>query len=357
MNFTLPKQSLLRILTATAPATDPKGPMPLLACILLEALTDTVTAVATDLFVAARASAPATVTKPGSVAVPARDLLDRVKVLGDGPVTVTADNHRLTLKQGKREFRLPTSLATDYPKLPPVPATDPDLVLTQKQLHTLIDAVAYAVSDDETRPNLNSALLTVQDGIVRMVATDGHRMSICDLPVEHPRHLVFLVPLKALKQLRKLDAETVDFTLTNAGLSVCQGRLQFKLPDTVFPPYQQVIPKTKHWLETDAVPLIEAIKAVAVSAPHTKGLRLTLLTEGLIRVQAESPDSGEGVDELPCGWDGPELTVGINYAYLLEALTAAGAGTVRLGLNGELDPMVVRGSNEGFTGVVMPMRV
>jgi DNA polymerase-3 subunit beta len=139
-------------------------------------------------------------------------------------------------------------------------------------------------------------------------------------------------------------------------------RFSVKLVDAQFPPYQQVIPKvTARQIRAPRRAFAEALDAVRIAASdRTGGVKLTTLS-GLLRVTSESPESGNGFDELPVDFEGPELTIGFNAKYFLDVLNAIDDEEIVLGISGELDPAVLRpateSDKESFVAVVMPMRI
>ena len=138
-----------------------------------------------------------------------------------------------------------------------------------------------------------------------------------------------------------------------------RDRFSVKLVDAQFPPYAQVIPQnSERKVRVPRAPLAEALRAVSIAASErTGGVKLTL-AKGTMRISSESPESGDGFDEVPTDYSGPELTIGFNAKYFLDVLGALEEEEVVLGLSGELDPAVLRpASDRQFLAVVMPMRI
>jgi DNA polymerase-3 subunit beta len=184
-----------------------------------------------------------------------------------------------------------------------------------------------------------------------------------------------LIPLKGIQELRRLcdeaRAETKpEGSETPLELSLIQSGpnaffrlpgLQFsvKLVDAQFPPYAQVIPQSaERTVIAPRLPLADALRAVSIAASdRTGGVKLTL-TRGTMRFSSESPDSGEGFDEVPVEYEGGEMTLGFNARYFLDVLGALDEERVAIGIGGELDPVVIRSqSNDDYLAVVMPMRI
>lgn len=375
MNLTISKKDFLRALARMQGVAERKSTMPVLANVLLEARADgTLRIAATDLFLSLTTSIPADVTKPGSVAVSAKDLFERVKNMPDGPLSVASqENATTTLKASgtARRYTLRGMPGGDFPPLPR-PADDAaTLALEVVVLSDLIVSTHFAISTDETRSHLNSALFEWEGETVRMVATDGHRLAKRDIVVAgRQASTTLLIPLKAINELRRFCEEVqaggaTEIQITPSGSSAFfqTGGTTFsvKLVDAQFPPYAQVIPKDcPRTLRVPRAALTDAVKAVSVAADKDKGGVRMALSKGAMQLKSESPDSGDGVDELPCDYDGPNMSIGFNAKYLLDVLGALSIDEIAIGLNGELDPLVVRPGDETgamFDGVIMPMRL
>jgi DNA polymerase-3 subunit beta len=134
-----------------------------------------------------------------------------------------------------------------------------------------------------------------------------------------------------------------------------------KLVDAKFPPYSQVIPKGNDSIaEVDRLALIEACKAISVASNERTGGVKFRFSKGTLRIEAESPEHGDGADELIIGYTGPNISVGFNAKYIVDACNVLSCEEVVLKLNGELDPLMVAPeaeSGDDFLCVVMPMRI
>src|SRR4051812_45297204 len=376
MDLVIPKKDLLRLVARCQGVADKKSAMPALANILITAEGNAVRVAATDLYLAVSGQTHADVATAGSVAVPAKDLLERVKAMPEGPIQILAtDGARTTLKAAAspRRYTLHGIPGAEFPPLP-TPAPDaPSLELPVELLSLLIARTHFSISSDETRPNVNSGLFEWSGDRVRLVSTDGHRLSKMESTVSgSSATATMLIPLKAIGELRRLaddaKAEKAGATVTitqsgpNAFFGVAGMQFSVKLVDAQFPPYQQVIPAlSERSLRAPRLQLTDALKAVSLAASdRTGGVKLSVATNKL-RITSESPESGNGFDELDVDYDGPELTIGFNAKYFLDVLGAIDEDDVVLGVSGELDPAVVRpateSSDQSYIAVVMPMRI
>jgi len=376
MDLVAPKKNLLRLLQRCQGVADKKSTMPVLANVMLSADGDLITVAATDLYLSVTGSTEAKVAQAGSIALPARDMFDRIKHMPDGPIQISVGNGAATIIKAvssARRYTLHGLPGGDFPALPKVDDAAAEISLSVHTLGQLIARTIFSISTDETRAHLNSALFECDNGLVRMVTTDGHRLSKMEIPVDGlEAKTTMLVPLKAIAELKKILDEVADNRETtkvcisqtgpNAFFRLGGVSFSVKLIDAQFPPYDAVIPAmTDRAVKTPRMQFKEALRAVSLAASdRTGGVKLGI-SENALRITSESPESGNGFDEVSIDYDGPEISVGFNARYLLDALNAIDDEEVTLGLSGELDPAVVRPASEDakddYIAVVMPMRV
>jgi DNA polymerase-3 subunit beta len=378
MDVTLPKKDLLRLFGRTQGVADKKSTMPILSNVLVSAEKDgTLHASATDLFMAVTTSAAAEVKSTGVVAVPAKDLIERVKAMPEGPVQISSTEGATVLIKavgGKREFRLRGMPGEDFPALPKPDAKATEISIAAASLADLIARTHFSISADETRPHLNSALFEWEGETIRMVTTDGHRLSKYEIAADGGQKASFslLVPLKGILELRRLcdelkgekgDKEGAPLKLLRGGPNVffatSDSTLAIKLVDAQFPPYQQVIPqRTEHSVAVGRASMIDVLRAMSVAASERTGSVKIGVSKGVMRVTSENPDSGDALDEIPIDYAGADMTIGFNVRYLIDALSALDEDEVKLGLSGELDPVMIEpASARKFLAIVMPMRI
>lgn len=376
MDLVIAKKDLLRLVARCQGVADKKSAMPALANVLLAAEGNTLRVAATDLYLSVSGQTNAEVATAGSVAVPAKDLLERVKYMPDGPVQIlAAEGAQTTLKAvgSPRRYTLHGIPGGEFPQLPKPAPDAPSLQLPVELLSLLIARTHFSISSDETRPHVNSGLFEWVGDRVRLVSTDGHRLSKMEATVSGTSATAtMLIPLKAITELRRLadesraekDASTVTITQSgpNAFFNIAGMVFSVKLVDAQFPPYQQVIPAlSDRSLRAPRLAFADALRAVSLAASdRTGGVKLSV-GPGTLRITSESPESGNGFDELSVDYTGPELTIGFNAKYFLDVLAAIDDEEIVLGVSGELDPAVVRpgaeSSEQSYVAVVMPMRI
>jgi len=377
MHVVVAKKDLLRVLARCQGVADKKSTMPVLGNVLLEVSgTDQLRLAATDLYLAVSGKIPAKVESGGSIAIGARDLFERVKMMPEGQVSiVTSGGAATTIRAvgASRRFTLHGIPGEEFPSLPQPDENAAPLTIPTSTLSSLIAGTYFSISTDETRLHLNSALFEWDGDRVRMVTTDGHRLSKMEatLPGKHAS-ATMLIPLKGVLELKRLCDEASEDATSPGEIRISQSgpnaffqlagfQFSVKLVDAQFPPYQQVIPEhSEQKVRAPRAALADALRAVSVAASdRTGGIKLTL-TSSKMRFESENPDSGEGFDEVNVDYSGPELTVGFNARYFLDVLSAVDAEEIELAVSGELDPAVVRPATESGTSylsVIMPMRI
>lgn len=379
MELTISKREFLRGLGRTYAVADRKSSMPILSNVLLSAHgTDSVRLSATDLYLGVTSLVAASVKKGGSIALSARTLHDIVKNLPEGDVSLSVEGgHHCTIRSGKVKYRIPGMPGDDFPQLPnPGEATFHEIDVDV--LSDLVGMTSYSMSTDDTRPHLAGTKFEGDGKILRMVTTDGHRLS----KAEHQKtseekglyNFEMLIPHKGIFQLKGLleDAKAsrgkteeplrvgVASTAGNAFFRRDGVMLSVKLADEQFPPYSKVIPQRhKSRIVASRSMVVEALRRINLVAADKSGGMQLRFEAGVMRIQSQNPDVGEGVEDLDVDYGGEALTIGFNAKYLLDVLSALPSDEIALELGGELDPAVIKPVGEGidFVGVIMPMRI
>lgn len=384
MEIILAKKDLLRLVARMQGVAERKSTMPILASVQLSTQgDDTVRLAATDMYLSLSGVVAAQVKRPGSVAVPAKDLFERIKMMPDGPLSLSSSDGAQTVIKAvgsARRYTLRGSPGSDFPQLPQPAENAAKVELAIDVLRELIAKTFFSISGDESRAHLNSALFEWEGEKVRMVTTDGHRLSKMEAGGVAEANFAMLVPQKAILELRGLceemmvqDADkgagtspslTIQQSGPNAFFRAGSTTFGVKLVDAQFPPYAQVIPQATDKIVTaPRLDLASALRAVSIAASDRSGGVKVSVGAGKLRITSESPDAGDGFDELPVDYDGVELTIGFNAKYFLDVLAALDENEVELSLSRELDPVVIRPKKEkgkadrDFLAVVMPMRI
>ncbi len=372
MEFTVSKADLVRELSLSQGVVEKKTTIPILSNVLLEAADDRVTLTATDLELGIRCSCAARVKKDGAGTVPARKLLDYVRLLPEGDVNMKfLENHWASITCGRSRTRIAGMSRESFPELPQMPETIAEIPV--KILASMIARTSFAISVEESRFTLNGALLLLRPEGLTMVATDGHRLAFVQAPptesgnVEKPFRA--LIPKKAMAELTKLaDEAGEDAKAVFAG---DDNHLFFQLGHRLlitrkltgnFPDYERVLPKDHALtakLQKDEIR--SAIERVAQFADERSRAIRVQFTSGEVRVFSSSVETGESEESVTSEYQGPDLEIGFNAQYLLDFLRAIPQDHVSFELKDQKSAGEMRPEGESipdqYRYVVMPMRI
>lgn len=365
MKFQADREALLKPIQAVVGVVERRQTMPILANMLLVAEDDRLSITATDLEVELVASTPLSVETPGEVTVPGRKLLDICRALPEGAkITFTVDKDRATIRSGRSRFTLSTLPSAEFPAIDDI-QTQRALPLTSESLNELIDRTHFAMAQQDVRYYLNGTLLELKDGKVRTVATDGHRLAMCEADgADAGETYQVIVPRKGIMELHRLlggvDAPAeLEIGTNHVRVKVGDIRLTSKLIDGRFPDYERVLPKGGDKLVTaDRQSLREALQRAAIlSNEKYRGVRLQI-SENILKIQAHNPEQEEAEDEIEVQYDGDDLEIGFNVNYLLDALGAIITDEVAITLtDGNSSCLIREPGNDRCSYVVMPMRL
>jgi DNA polymerase-3 subunit beta len=372
MEFTVSKADLVRELSLSQGVVEKKTTIPILSNVLLEAKDDRVALTATDLELGIRCSCPARVKKEGAGTVPARKLLDYVRLLPDADLTMKfLENHWASITCGRSRTRIAGMSRESFPELPAMP--EPIAEIPVKTLSSMIARTSFAISAEESRFTLNGALLLIKPEGLTMVATDGHRLAFVQGgPGEAPevgRQFRALIPKKAMAELVRLaDEVEPEGKAAFAGddnhlfFQVGQRLLITRKLTGNFPDYERVLPKDHELtarLQKDEIR--SAIERVAQFADERSRAIRVQFTHGEVRIFSSSVETGESEESVPSEYQGPDLEIGFNAQYLLDFLRAIPQDQVSFELKDQKSAGEMRPFGEGIADqyryVVMPMRI
>jgi DNA polymerase III subunit beta len=365
MKFTAAREALVKPLQAVIGVVERRQTMPILANVLLVAKEGRLSVTATDLEVELVASTEVEVDGAGEVTVPGRKLLDICRALPEqATVAIGLTGEKLTVKSGRSRFVLTTLPAADFPTVEDIDATQ-TLNLPQAILGQLLDKTHFSMAQQDVRYYLNGLLVETDGKHLRAVATDGHRLALCQIGLDGkkmPEQQV-IVPRKGVLELQRLMSGEgeVDMQLgsNHVRLELAGIRFTSKLIDGRFPEYERVIPKdTSNQLQADRQLLRAALQRTAIlSNEKYRGIRL-IIRDGAVVLQAHNPEQEEAEEELEVAYKGEEIEIGFNVNYLLDALAAIDSDEVSISVvDGNSSCLIREPGNEDCKYVVMPMRL
>ena len=368
MEFRIAADELKKALYRAQGIVERKTTMPILANVLVTAQKGGITVTAFDLDIGIVSEHPAEVSKPGAVTLSAKYVFDIVQNLPDAQVTLKKlANNYVDISSGSAHFKIVGMAPEEYPKLPRE-ENAPLVKVAGATLLEMIKKTSFAISSDETRYILNGVFFEPQaGGKVRMVATDGHRLSLIERELAGDFKLKsgVIIPRKGLMELKRLLDEAPD---AECHLGFAENSALFKKPgltmvmrliDGQFPEYQRVIPKEgEKKVLISKVRFLEGLKRIALlSADKSYAVRIGL-SENTLKITANNPDLGEAKDDLDVAYRGGEITIGFNARYLIDVLTVTDTEEVAFELGDEHSPGVLHAPDDrSYLAVVMPMRV
>jgi len=365
MKVSATREHLLEALQSVIGVVERRQTMPILSNMLLSARDNRLRATGTDLEVELVAAAEVTVQQPGDITVPGRKLLDIVRNLPEkSQVTLTREGERIVLRGGRSRFTLSSLPAAEFPVVDEIHATQ-TVTIRAQDCRRLIDKTHFAMAQQDVRYYLNGTLLESNGQVLRAVATDGHRLSWCEVSLGGPAREMqqIILPRKGVLELQRLlDGEgEIEIAIGTNHVRVQIGEVRFtsKLIDGKFPEYGRVIPADPpRIMSASREALRAALQRTAIlSNEKYRGVRLTFAS-GLLTVQAHNPEQEEAEDQLEVSFTGDEIEIGFNVSYLLDALGAVETETVEVGLTDANSSCLIRApGNINTKYVVMPMRL
>src|SRR5688572_7153123 len=361
------RDALLKPLQAVTGIVEKRHTLPILSNVLLERKQDQLQLVATDLEIQVSTRCEAGKgTGDQNLTVSARKLQDILRSLPDGAdVTLDAQNNRLQVKAGKSRFNLQTLPAPDFPLLSDAGAPLAKVRLAQKELRDLVLLVQFSMAQQDIRYYLNGMLLVLDGAEMRVVATDGHRLSYASGSVaaqDEKREVI--LPRKAVMELARLLAdseEPVDIELYASQVKFRFGDIELttKIIDGKFPDYTRVIPTNyqKH-IGLNRFSLLQSLQRAAIlSNEKFRGVRW-MLTGNSLRISCTNNEQEEAQEELEIDYSGEALDVGFNITYLLDVLNNVGSENIDCAFGDANSSMLITlPDRSDYRYVVMPMRI
>lgn len=374
MELTVSKADLQKELQLCQGVVEKRSTIPILSNVLMKAADGKLQIAATDLDVTILTSLDARIVTPGGVTIEAKRLFDVVRSLPDEDVHIALqENNSVLIESGTAKFRLLGLPADDYPTLPAITGGE-SYNIPLGELKTMVSKVVFAITHEETRFQLNGALLKVQPGKLEMVATDGHRMALISFPQaaaskKKGAELTILIPRKALHEILRLEAGEdgiVKFGTSDNQLYFEAGerRLLARMIDVNFPNYMEVISRDNdRKVLVDRERLLSTIRRISLVAnERTRAVRFDF-APGKLTVSSTNPELGDARETVPIDYAGNPFFVGLNAAYLTDFLAAIDTPSVSLDLKDENSQCIGRPSSTAedlpydYLYVVMPMRL
>jgi DNA polymerase-3 subunit beta len=366
MRFSLQREVFLKPLAQVVNVVERRQTLPVLANLLVQVKGGQLSLTGTDLEVEMVSRIGVDDAQDGETTIPARKLFEIVRALPDGSkVTVSQSAEKITVQAGRSRFTLSSLPANDFPSIDEVEATE-RVRVPEAALKELIERTAFAMAQQDVRYYLNGLLFDLRESSLRCVATDGHRLALCEAALEAGASTKrqIIVPRKGVTELQRLlegGERELELEMGRSHLRVKRDDVTFtsKLIDGRFPDYEAVIPiGADKEVRIDREVLRASLQRAAIlSNEKYRGVRIEV-SPGQLKISAHNPEQEEAQEEVEAETRVNDLAVGFNVNYLLDALTALRDDNVVLALRDANSSALVReASNERCRHVVMPLRL
>jgi len=370
MEFSVTKSVLLNELSTTQGVVERKTTIPILSHLLVEVQGSQLTITATDLELSIRTSCEAKIKKEGAGTIPAKKLLELVRLLPEGEIRVKLlENHWVEIVSDKKKYKLVGMAKENFPVLPVMPHT---LVkIPAAILENLIRKTKFAISMEESRYTLNGGLLILKPETLAMVATDGHRLALAE--TDHKLtglngEVKLLIPKKAMDEVEKLSVAAgsdaaIEFAKDESHLFFQVGHrlLISRILTGQFPNYEAVLPRDNNKsVVIERAELSDAVRRVSQLADQrSHAVKLAVSKEGM-EISASSPEYGEAKESIEKEFKGEPIAIGFNASYMLDFLGAAADGPISIELKdeqsaGQMRPLA--DESYRYRYIIMPMRI
>lgn len=363
------REALIEPLQAVTGIIERRHTLPILSNVLLVRTDTHIDFIATDIEVEITASmAAGEAGEAKKVTVGARKLFDILRALPEGSdVSLAVQDKRLQVKSGKSRFNLQTLSADDFPRLAVVEGAATRFSVPQKLLKSLLGLVQYAMAQQDIRYYLNGLLMVIEEGQLKLVATDGHRLAFASREAGSNKNLArqeVILPRKTIIELSKLledndDPVSIELSAAQAKFAFGNVVLISKLVDGKFPDYGRVIPQNQtKKLKLDRVALLQALQRAAILTNEKfRGVRW-VLGDGSLKISCNNTEQEEAQEELDVPYKGETLDIGFNVSYLVDVLNNLDCTEVECGLgDANSSALFTVPGRTDFKYVVMPMRI
>ncbi|WP_301099550.1 DNA polymerase III subunit beta [Otariodibacter sp.] len=367
MQFTITREQLLKPLQQVCAVLTSRPTLPVINNILLEIKDNYLFLTGTDLEVelTTQAELYEAVSSEQKFTIPAKKFLDICRTLPeDSVISILFEEDRALIRADRSKFSLATLPASDYPNLMDWNA-EVDFTINQATLARLIEATQFSMANQDARYFLNGMKFETEGNLLRTIATDGHRLAVCTMPLNQEllAHSV-IVPRKAVLELSRLinsSDEPVRLEIGSNNLRVSMNGVVFtsKLIDGRFPDYRRVFPRNAdRILEADAEQLKRAlVRAAILSNERFKGVRLAL-SHNLLKLTANNPEQEEAEEIIDVSYDNVEMEIGFNVNYLLDVINTLKCQRIRINLVDASSSCLIEDcDNSTAEYVIMPMRL
>lgn len=365
MKFSIDKTELQNCLTVVQKGVSTRSTLPVLSGILIEATKDSIVLQSTDLDLSIQMTAPALVEEEGRTVVPGKLFSDIVKSMPDAAVHITAQDNEAKITCDKSTFSVKTLAPEDFPGFPKVETTS-SIELPFSQFVSMVKKVSKVVSRDESRIILTGILVAVEEGKLRMVATDSYRLALTemDAPQEGAQDFAAVISGSFMNEVASLPSmeESVRISLSENQIVVNCGSTVFinRRIEGNYPNYKQLLPDGYN--TRALVPLSDltaSVKRASLLSSASAPIRFDMnMASQTLQITVSSPDIGSVQETLVCEIEGDDVEIAFNSSYVSDGLASVKGDKVSFEVQSSLKPGIFKALEpESFLYLIMPVRI
>jgi DNA polymerase-3 subunit beta len=370
MKIQILKENLEKGVSTVQSFIPSKTTLPILGNIAIETAGDKIIFKATDLDISIKTGTPCTVLEEGAITVPGKKFTEIVRELPNTMIDIELENDVFTIRSESGVYKILGVSIDEFPRFPEI-EKEQQFEIEPYYLKRMINKTLFAVSTDESRPELNGIYWEIFSDETRMVSTDGRRLAKIKLKKDFPNieeELGIIIPTKALSYLSRIndggDENNVQIYLDKSYVvfEFDDTTIFSRLIDATFPDYEQVIPMSNDkQLIVDKNEIISALRRISILANAQNHQIAMELSPEKVKLRTNTPDIGEGDEEIEAEYDNEEMEIGYNANYLLDAFRNIDSDNIILEFSSSLSAGLIKPEvqkeNEHYISLVMPLRL
>ncbi len=369
MEFKINRNTFLDGIQKTLGIVEKKTTMPILNNVLLKAEANKLKIIATDREISLISDYEAEIVEKGEITISAKKLYEMVREIQGEVISFTQNNNVVKISCQRAVYKIPGLPAEDFPSI----ADDHDVQLFNIKgtiIKDLINKTAFAMATDEMRKNLNGVLLEAvsdeSNNVLRMVATDGHRLAVAKDVISEPfleTGKGVIIPRKGLMEVKKIidENESVKIGIHKNMFVIKTDStlLKVSLVDADYPDYKRVIPAEKGInivLEKES--FLHALRRMNVVSSERYGGVILSFSEGKLTLNSTNLDVGEATEEIDITYSGEDMDVGFNVNYLIDAISVISKESILFEVGSGIKPSVIKQTEgDDYLCIVMPLKI
>jgi DNA polymerase-3 subunit beta len=371
MEIRINRDTFFKAISKVQSIIEKRSNMPILSMILLSTTNSNLNISATDLEISLQQTVPAEVIKKGSITISGRKIFEILKEsTSDTIYFKEKENHWIFISDNKTQYNLACMPPEEYPIFIE-PENTPTIEIPGEMLSEMINKTIYSVTMEEAGFKLSGVFIEKinkeDQTFLRMVATDGHRLSLIDKHDQNVKDMDIdkgvMIPKKGMLELNRLasgeDKISLGFKQNNCVAKKENSLIIIRLLETKFPDYNSVIPKkVKHKIKVNKQQILESMKKMMIlSSESYRGVKITL-EKNKMELVSVNPDLGDVKDNIEIQFDDKRLEMGFNSRYFIEVLQSMDSEEVEVAFIDNASPCIIKGDDDsGFLGLIMPMRI